>query len=356
MPIDWEEWQKKRQQKKSNGNGGDGDDDGGMFDFSFFKNFKFTRGNKALFFLLPVVLLIGWMASGIFVVESFEKGLVKQFGKFNRIAEQGLSYHWPYPFESVVKVNVAQITTLEVGGKAFENNSGGTNGNPDNSMMLTKDENIVDIKFVVQYRVENPTDYAFKVSQPEKTIRDAAASAMREVIGRNKIDDALTDKRIPIQEEAVKVLQAMLDKYETGFRVLTIELQEVQVPHEVRQAFRDVTSAKEDSQSFINDAQGYVNRTKPEAEGRKANILAEANSYFAHRINQAQGETSRFNALLTEYKKMPDITRARLTLETMDKVLPSNQKYLISNEAGQSILPHLGLTNVKAPAKESVSE
>lgn len=334
MPMDWEEWQKSRQKNK----GPVGNNLPKVGDA--FKNLKLPGGGRLLV-VIPLALLVLWGVSGFFMVEAAEVGLIKRFGQYVRLVEPGLNYHAPYPIEEVIKVNVNRTNREEIGG---------TSGASEETMMLTQDENIADIRFAVQYRVRNPQDYAFKVFNPEKTVIDAATSAMREVIGRNTIDDALTEKRLAIQEDVLQTLQAMLDKYALGVLVQNVELLDVHVPREVSQAFRDVTSAKEDSVRSENEATGYANEVLPQAQGQAFAVEAAAKAYAAQRVNMAQGEATRFKALLAEYKKAPDITRRRLLLETMDQIMPGAEKYLLTGETGQSILPHLGLRPGGPPA------
>jgi membrane protease subunit HflK len=212
--------------------------------------------------------------------------------------------------------------------------------------MLTNDENIVNVQFVVQYKVDDPVAYAFKIYDPDKTIRDAAISAMREVIGRNTIYGALTDQRASIQEDTRETLQGMMVKYDTGLIVNNVELQDVHVPADVIQAFKDVTSAREDSERFINEARGYRNNKLPEVEAKAYAVIAQAQAYKAERVNIAKGDAARFTALLTEYRKAPEVTRQRLILETMDSVLPGVDKYLVGGKGGQGVLPLLGINNV----------
>lgn len=334
MPMDWEEWQKSRQKNKgpvSNNLPKVGD---------AFKNLKLPNGGRLLV-VIPLVLLALWLVSGFFMVEAAEVGLIKRFGEYVRQRGPGLNYHAPYPIEEVIKVNVNRTNRVEIGGNS------GTN---EETMMLTQDENIADIKFAVQYRVRRPEDYAFKVFNPEKAVVDAATSAMREVIGRNSIDDALTDKRPIIQEDTLNTLQAMLEKYEIGVLVQNVELLDVHVPRDVSQAFREVTSAKEDSVRSVNEATGYANEVLPQAQGQAFAIEAAARAYAAQRINLAQGEAARFKALVTEYEKAPDITRRRLLLETMDQIMPGAEKFLLTGETGQALLPHLGLRPDSRPA------
>ena len=342
MPMDWEEWQKKRQKGTPPPRKPDGGDDWPQIPNlkNLVSKFKRAGGSSRPPMWLPIpVILIVWLLSGLFTVEPYERGLIKRFGKYSTAVEEGLRYHWPWPIETVTKVNYTQTRQFEVGG-----GRGGGAG-LDEATMLTNDENIVNIQFVVQYKVDDPEAYAFHIYDPDKTIRDAAISAMREVIGRNTIYGALTDQRASIQEDTRETLQAMMAKYDTGLLVIQVELQDVHVPDDVIQAFKDVTSAREDSERFINEARGYRNNKLPEAEAKAYAVIAQAQAYKAERINIAQGDAARFVALLTEYRKAPEVTRQRLILETMDKVLPNVDKYLIGGQNGQGVLPLLGLNN-----------
>jgi membrane protease subunit HflK len=338
--MDWEEWQKRRQKssprKSDNGEGGPQMPNLG----DLISKFKKPGGGKPPLWLMIPIFLAVWLLSGLFTVEPYERGLVKRFGKYKASVEEGLRYHLPWPIESVTKVNYTQTRQFEVGGGR------GGPGALDEATMLTNDENIVNVQFVVQYKVDDPVSYAFSIYDPDKAIRDAAISAMREVIGRNTIYGALTDQRASIQEDTRATLQGMMEKYGTGLMVDNVELQDVHVPADVIQAFKDVTSAREDSERFINEARGYRNNKLPEAEARAYAVIAQAQAYKAERINIAQGDASRFSALLAEYRKAPEVTRQRLILETMDKVLPNVDKYLIGGQSGQGVLPLLGLNNV----------
>jgi membrane protease subunit HflK len=337
--MDWEEWQKSRQKRSSaprNG-GDDGQRPEGPSSLSkLFKRMGDSGGSLKYFWIFVVIVALVWLSTGIFAVEPYERGLIKLFGKYNRQVDEGLHYHWPWPFESVIKVNYTQTRQFEVGG--------GTRG-LDEATMLTGDENIVNIQFMVLYKVDDPMAYAFQVFDPEKAVRDAAISAMREVIGRNTIDGALTDNRASIQEDTKNSLQAMMDKYQTGITIDNVELQDVHVPADVIQAFKDVTSAREDSTRSVNEANAYRNSRIPEAEARVYVILAEANAYKAERVNQAKGESARFTALMDEYHKAPEVTRERLLLETMDKTLPGVDKYVMGGSGGRDTLPILPLVN-----------
>jgi membrane protease subunit HflK len=335
--MDWEEWQKSRQ--KSRGPVGNGMPKVG----NILKNLKMPGSGRFLL-AAPLALLLLWGASGFFTVDPAEQGLIKRFGQHVRTVDPGLNYHAPYPIETVVKINTNRTNRIEIGGNS------GTN---EETMMLTKDENLADIKFVVQYRIQDPAKYAFNVFNPEKAILDASTSAMREVIGNRNIDDALTDQRLDIQEATKSTLQNMLDNYAIGVVVQNVELQDVHVPREVSHAFRDVTSAREDSERSKNEANGYANQVLPQAQGQAFAIEAAARAYSAQRINLAHGEAARFKAILEEYKKAPDITRQRLLLEAMDQLLPDSEKYIVSGDIGRSLLPHLGLKPSAAPPAQN---
>ncbi|MDR1035130.1 MAG: FtsH protease activity modulator HflK [Deltaproteobacteria bacterium] len=347
--MDWEEWQKSRKKRSSPPrNGGNGGGGGGPL-FSgnlggWLKRFDRFGGRLSTIWFVAVFLAV-WLASGFFTVEPYERGLVKLFGRYSRQVEQGLRYHWPWPIESVIKVNYTQTRQFDLGGA-------GSRG-LEEATMLTGDENIVNIQFMVLYKVDDPVAYAFNVFDPEKAIRDAAVSAMREVIGRNSIDGALTENRGHIQEDTKATLQAMMDKYATGLTVDNVELQDVHVPADVIQAFKDVTSAREDSERSVNEATGYRNNVIPEAEARAYAMVAQAQAYKAERVNRAQGEAARFLQLLAEYRKAPQVTRERLQLEAMDAVLGSVDKYVMGGDAGRGVLPILPLSAPPSPSGDA---
>lgn len=352
MPMDWEEWQKSRQKNRGFGPGMPNMPDMGHMGEAL-KKIKLPRGGRALM-ALPLLLLALWLATGFFTVEPAEVALVKRFGQYARTVDPGLNYHAPFPIEDIIKVNVNRTNRVDIGGEGGR----AADGSREENMMLTQDENIVEVRFVVQYRIRDPFKFAFNVYAPQKAVVDAATSAMREVIGRNTIDDALTEKRLPIQEDTIRTLQAMLDKYEIGILVQNVELQDVHVPQDVRQAFREVTSAKEDSSRSINEATGYANKVLPEAEGQAFAIEAQANAYKAQRVNLAKGRAARFTALLAEYKKAPEITRRRLMLENLDSVLPGVDSVIVTGEAGRGLLPHMALNPrpKAAPAAPAAGE
>jgi membrane protease subunit HflK len=299
--------------------------------------------------IIVLIAAVLWLGSGIYIVHPDEVGVVKRFGAYNRTTEPGPHYRLPFPFESVLTPQVTKIQRIEVG---FRGNPGlaVTTGNqvrlvPEESLMLTGDENIVDVQFIVQYLIDNAQDYLFNVANQEKTVKDAAEAAMREVIGYNKIDAALTDDKLTIQNDTRDLLQKTLDSYQSGIRVVAVQLQDVHPPRQVIDAFKDVASAKEDKSRFINEAEAYENDLIPRTRGEAAAITNQAQAYKESKILQARGDSDRFLFVLEEYRKAKDITRKRLYLETMEEILsrPEVEKIIISSESMERILPYLPL-------------
>jgi modulator of FtsH protease HflK len=337
MPMDWEKWQQKKDSQMA------------PPDLEkVVENFKRFRGRMPSGVILVVVAVIVYLLSGIYIVAPDEVGVVKRFGAYSRTTSSGPHYHLPYPVETVLKPKVTQVRRIEVGFRMVSPGPPATyRPVTDESLMLTGDENIIDIWFIVQYRIKDAMNFLFNVENPQNTVNDAAEAAMREVIGENKIDEALTAGKFKIQQDAAQVLQHILDSYQAGLEIVSIQLAEVHPPMEVRSAFKDVASAREDQNRFINEAQGYANDILPKAKGRAAELIAQAEGYRAEKVEKAKGDASRFLAMLEEYRKAKDITRKRLYLETMEDILPKAQKYLMDPES-QGVLP---LLQLKEPAK-----
>jgi len=291
-----------------------------------------------------------WLASGIYIVEPDELGVVQRFGAYHRTTDPGPHYHLPFPIEKVQTPKVTKIQRVEIGfrGSTAFVTQGGPQIRlvPEESLMLTGDENIVDVQFIVQYQIADAKKFLFQIANPEKTVKDAAEAAMREVVGYNKIDAALTDGKLSIQNDTKVLMQRILDAYESGIRVVTVQLQDVHPPKEVVEAFKDVASAKEDKIRFINEAEAYQNDLLPRTRGEVARIVNEAEAYREAVIRQAQGEASRFASVLAEYRKAEDITRRRLVLETMEAIWgsPGAQKTVVESSALGRALPLLPLT------------
>ena len=339
MPMDWEKWQQKRE-----GHPQPPDMD------KVVENLKRFRGRMPSAYIIVAILVAVWLVSGIYIVAPDEQGIVKRFGAYNRTTDPGPHYHWPYPMESVIKPKVTIVRRIEVGFRTIDQ------GPPPNlrpiineSLMLTGDENIIDLWFIVQYRVSDPHKYLFNVAEPAKTLTDAAEAAMRGVMGDSKIDEALTAGKFEIQNDAQASLQKILDRYESGLTVVAVQLQAVHPPEQVRDAFRDVVSAREEKNQTINEAQGYANDILPKAKGQAAQLERQAEGYKQEKVERAFGDASRFLAQLEEYRKAKEVTRQRLYLETLESVLPEARKFVFDPEV-QKILPLLPLQGLE-PSK-----
>lgn len=294
--------------------------------------------------LLVVIALVLWLISGFYTVRPDEIGVVKRFGEAVRSTTSGLHYHAPIPIETVIKPKVTQVRRLEIGFRTLgERQMGRSRLVPSESLMLTKAENIVNLTFIVQYKIKDASEYLFNVTNQEKTVKDAAEAAMRETIGKNNIDDILTIGKFQIQQDTKESLQTILDSYKAGIHVVAVQLQDVHPPDQVMAAFKDVASAKEDKSKMINEAFGYRNEILPKAKGKAAQIVNDAIAYKESKIIQAEGDTSRFLQMLSEYKAAREVTKKRLYIETMEEILPQMNKIIVEENVGRNILPHLPL-------------
>ncbi|MDA1000710.1 MAG: FtsH protease activity modulator HflK [bacterium] len=289
------------------------------------------------------IAVVIWLLSGIFTVGPDEQGLVLRFGKLNRVVTSGLNYHIPFPVETVFTPKVTKVRRLEIGFRTVDPGPPARYiDKPHESLMLTGDENMVDVKVIVQYRVVDARKFLFSVRNPETTVHLASEAAIRQVIGSKPIDEALTTGKGVIQQETMVEVQRILDSYDSGINIVAVQLQDVAPPKEVIQAFKDVASAREDKNRLINEAQGYQNQIIPEARGKVAEIVQRAEAYRQTKIRMARGDANRFAATLTEYKKAPYITRKRLYLEMMQEVMPTVDKFILDqNKSG--VLPILSL-------------
>ncbi|SCX84701.1 FtsH protease activity modulator HflK [Thiohalorhabdus denitrificans] len=301
----------------SSGGGGGGILGGGGPGFS----------GRGIAIVVGIALLL-WLASGIYVVNPAEQGVVKRFGKHTITTEPGLHYHLPWPIESVHTPKVTQVRRIEVG---FRDRPGRQDSMhvPKEALMLTGDEAIVDLQFAVQYHISDAAKYLFEVSDPDGTVRSAAETAIREVVGQRPIDDVLTQARAEVAQQTQELMQSILNHYNTGLQVDDLALQSAQAPDPVRPAFRDVISAREDRTRAVNEAQAYANDILPRARGQAERILQEAEGYRARIVNAAQGSASRFRDVFEEYQNAPEVTSQRLYLETMERVLERNEKVMV---------------------------
>ncbi len=296
--------------------------------------------------VLGAIIFVLYMLTGVYVVAPDENGVVVRFGRYIETTESGPHWHLPFPFETVYKPKVTQVQRIEIGYRTRGRNHVDV---PAESLMLTGDENIIDIDMSVQYRIKEhgAANYLFNLRNPSrdphKAVRNAAESAIRQVIGGNSIDTALTVGKEKIQSESMKTMQAILDGYKSGIRVIAVQLQQVAPPQEVIHAFKDVASAREDRERAVNEAEGYSNDILPKAKGEAAKQIQEAEAYKAARVTRAQGDAHRFLSLLTEYKKAKDVTRTRLYLETMENVLADTNKVIVDPKSSNGVLPYLPL-------------
>jgi len=290
-----------------------------------------------------LLVLLLWLATGIYTVGPGEQGMIRRFGKAVAVSGPGLRYHWPYPIERVEVVNMAAVRRLEVGFRSTPR----YRVVPQESLMLTGDENIVDAQAIVQYRVKDPGAYLFRVADPDQALRDAAEVGLRSVIGRTTIEEVLTLGRVDIQDQTRQFLQQLLDTYQAGLMVTEVKLQVVDPPEQVKDAFHEVVRAREDRERLINEARGYQEDMMPKARGQAEQMLRGAEAYKAQREIRSQGEAAKFLSILEEYAKARDVTEQRLYIETLQRVLPKAQKIVISPHLEGSLLPFLPLRDQK---------
>ena len=275
-----------------------------------------------------------WALSGIYIVQPNEEAVVTTFGAYSGNQGPGLNYHLPYPIQHVEKVPVTSLQRVDVGGT-------GNTDLPEESLMLTRDENIVDLDFAVTWRVTDPDRFVFTVKEPESSIKAVAESAMREAVGTTELNPILTSGRGTVQRRAAELMQRILDSWGAGVTVVEVQIRSAQVPREVIPAFRDLANAEQDRVSAVNEATTYRNRVVAEARGDAARITQSAEGYREQAVRLAQGEASRFNAILNEYRRAPGATRDRLYIETMQRVLAGSNKVIIDGEGASApiILP-----------------
>jgi membrane protease subunit HflK len=306
------------------------------------------------FALLTVAAIALWGFSGFFRVEPDELGVVLRFGKDVREVQPGLNYHLPYPIETVLTPKALRINKIDIGMRTISDISGrsSTRDVPEESLMLTGDENIVDVDFSVLWKVK-PTgvgEYLFNIQNPEGTVKAVAESAMREVIGRSDIQPILTGARQTIEAAVQDLMQKTLDHYAAGVQIQQVQLQKVDPPTQVIDAFRDVQAARIDLDRSVNESQTYANRVVPEARGNVAKITQAAEAYKQQTVAEAKGQTSRFLQIYDQYKKAPDVTRERMYLETMERVLGGADKIIIdSGKDGAGVVPYLPLNELTRP-------
>jgi membrane protease subunit HflK len=299
---------------------------------------------KGLSLILLAAIAI-WGFSGFFRVDPDELGVVLRFGKYVREVQPGLNYHLPYPIETALTPQALRVNKIDIGMRVAADLRRGTTIRrvPEESLMLTGDENIVDVDFSVLWKIKpnGVGDYLFNIQQPEGTVKAVAESAMREVVGRSNIQPILTGARQNIETGVQDLMQSVLDKYGAGIQITQVQLQKVDPPSQVIDAFRDVQAARADLERSQNVAQTYANKVVPEARGRAAQITQNAEAYREQTVAEAKGATSRFLQVYDEYKKAPDVTRQRMYLETMERLFGGTDKIIM--DSGGGVVPYLPL-------------
>jgi len=311
-----------------------------------------AKGGKPMFLIL-IILGIIWAASGLYRVLPDEQGVVLRFGKFVNTTQPGLNYHFPYPIESALTPKVTKVNRMDVGFRSGADtgfSSGGVADVPEESLMLTGDENIVNIDFSVFWVIKDAGNFLFKVQDPQGTVKAAAETAMREVIARSDIQPILTEGRSRIEIDTQEIIQKILDEYNSGIQVTQVQTQKADPPDQVIDAFRDVQAARADMERSKNEAEAYANDVIPRARGEAAKILQAAEAYKKEVVARAEGEASRFVAIYTEYAKAKRVTQERMYLETMEKVLADIDKVIIDKNAGSGVVPYLPLPELKKRA------
>lgn len=312
-PPDLDEIVRNLQDKIKGLLGGDGDGSGGG-------GAGGQLGKWAIGIVVGVILVL-WLATGIYIVDPAERGVELRFGVYTKVTQPGPHWHWPWPIEQVEIVNVDEISSFS-----------------HKAAMLTQDENIVDVELTVQSRIEDAANYLFQDQNPEKTLRDATETVVRKTIGGSKLDFILTEGRSAVAATIRERVQALMKEYKTGLLVTSVNMQPAKPPEQVKEAFDDAIKAREDKERSENKAEAYANQILPQARGEAARIVADAKAYRDQVIAEAEGETSRFLAVLGEYRKAPEVTRERLYLDAMEEIIGDSQKVLIDVPDSNSLM------------------
>ena len=313
-----------------------------------------SGGSKPIVLGLLILLVI-WGLSGLYRVLPDEQGVVLRFGKFVNTTQPGLNYHFPFPIERVLKPKVTKVNRIDVGfrGASDSGRSSGIGEVPEESLMLTGDENIVDINYSVFWVIKDAGKFLFNIQSPVETVKAASETAMREVIAKSEIQSILTEGRSNIEVEVQEITQNILDEYGSGIQITQVQTQKADPPSQVIDAFRDVQAARADRERSKNEAEAYANDVIPRARGDAEKILQEAEAYKKEVVAAAEGEASRFLAIYNEYKNAKQVTQERMYLETMEKVLADIDKVIIDKNSGQGVVPYLPLPELKKPKGDS---
>ena len=307
------------------------------------------RGSRGLILLLLVAIGI-WLLTGFYRVEPDEQGVVLRWGEWTKTTQPGLNYHLPWPFETVIRPKVTKINRAEIGYRTLVDSQRGafTRAVPDESLMLTGDENIIDVKFTAFWRIRDAGQFLFNIQAPERTVKDAAESAMREVIGKSRLQSALAEERLLLAQQTHQLTQQILDYYGAGIEITQVEPQDIAPPEAVIAAFRDVQAARADQERAKNEAEAYRNDIIPRARGAAERLVQEGTAYKEEVVAKAQGEAARFLSVYGEYAQNTDVVRRRMYLETMEEVLGGIDKIIIdSAQGGSGVVPYLPLPELQ---------
>jgi len=307
--------------------------------------------------VIAVAGVVGlWLLTGLYFVSTHEQGVVLRFGKFVALTGPGPNYHLPWPVETVELPEVTSTHQIDIGYQQVGEGDDAHNEDIESeSLMLTGDENIVDVNFTVYWVINNAADYIFNVEDPDAAIKAVAESAMREVVGQNQIGPILTEDRAPVENQVRELMQKTLATYHIGVTVTDVKMQKVDTPVEVQQAYRDVQAARADEETLRNKAEAYTNKIIPEARGHAAQIVQQAEAYRQKAIAEANGEAKKFSSIYAEYKKAPDVTRKRMYLETMSQVYGGANKIIVDEGAAKNIIPYLPPQALNKPAESATN-
>ena len=303
---------------KNRGSGGGGSD---------------MRGAGATVGAVASIVALVWLASGAFIVQEGQTGVVTTFGKFSHTTPAGFNWRWPYPFQNDEIVNVSQVRTVEVGYRGSVKSKLGSE-----ALMLTEDENIIDIQFAVQYKLKDPVAWLYKNRDAEGTVRQVSETAIREIVGRSKMDFVLYEGREKVAKDTQELMQSILDRYDSGAQITNVTMQAVQPPEQVQAAFDDAVKAGQDRERQKNEGQAYANDIVPKARGAAFRLLQEAEAYRAMTVQNATGNADRFKSVLAEYQKAPAVTRDRMYLDTMQQIFANTSKVMVDSKAGSNLL------------------
>jgi membrane protease subunit HflK len=300
--------------------------------------------------LIVTIVLLLWGASGFYIVDASQRGVVLRFGKYVDTTQPGPRWHMPFPIESVEVVSLSQVRTVEIGYRENVKNK-----MLKESLMLTADENIIDIQFAVQYFLKDATDYLFNNRKPDENVRQAAETAIREIVGKNNMDFVLYEGRGPVEAATTKLIQDILDRYKTGILVSKVTMQNAQPPEQVQAAFDDAVKAGQDKERQKNEGQAYANDVVPRAKGAAARLKEESEGYRQRVVANAEGDASRFKQVLVEYEKAPGVTRERMYIDMMQQILSNTSKVMVDQKGGNNLL-YLPLDKLIQSTGPSVTE